>query len=569
MTPNLVSLLSLIRTLPSRALPARAASLNTLCAGACGDSLILILIALLTLFPNLGGYPLFDVDEGAFAEATREMWVSGDYGMTTLDGVPRYDKPILTYWLQLLAIALLGETPLAVRLPSAIAGLLWVLATWHFVRARFGRTPALLAGFILATALGPWAIARAATADALLNLFLALSLFDLWRYLESHRLPHLRRAHLWIALGLLTKGPIALLIPYATLTLYLVSRRQWARLSRVLLEPRSWLILITVALPWYLYALGREGWAFIEGFFLKHNLQRFATPLERHSGPLGYYLLVIPLLLLPWTPLLLRPLRALRTDTRSMLRRFLWIWFLFVLLFFTLAQTKLPHYALYGLTPLTILIAVHATSSPRPASPTPILLTALLSLTLLMFLPNLLAYLVPRHPTLNDYYRALLADSTAAWGFEQLLAAIAALLLILTLPRVAARHLPRFLPSLFPLFSTLPPLLAVLPLTLWLSHHLLPWAGETLQGPIVRAAQTARGHPVVNIGLRAPSFSFIRGAPTPKRPPDVGEWFLTRIDRLPDFPYRIRFIERGLLLGERLPSPPLPSLPQPPLPSAP
>src|SRR2546423_13249514 len=53
-----------------------------------------------SFFWMLGAAPLFDVDEGAFSEATLEMFERGDFASTYLNGEPRYDKPILVYWLQ-------------------------------------------------------------------------------------------------------------------------------------------------------------------------------------------------------------------------------------------------------------------------------------------------------------------------------------------------------------------------------------------------------------------------------------------------------------------------------------
>ena len=58
-------------------------------------------------FHQLGNVPLFDVDEGAFGQATREMFLRGDFLSTSLNGQPRYDKPILSYWLQAASLAAL------------------------------------------------------------------------------------------------------------------------------------------------------------------------------------------------------------------------------------------------------------------------------------------------------------------------------------------------------------------------------------------------------------------------------------------------------------------------------
>ena len=123
----------------------------------------------------LGVAPLFDVDEGAFAEASREMLASGDWGHTTLNGTDRFDKPILVYWLQAASIGLFGVNEWAVRLPSALCAFVWALATGHFAAQRWGERTGLLAAVILSTSLGPLAIGRASTADALLNLLLALA----------------------------------------------------------------------------------------------------------------------------------------------------------------------------------------------------------------------------------------------------------------------------------------------------------------------------------------------------------------------------------------------------------
>src|SRR4029434_3184441 len=89
---------------------------------------------LASFFWMLGAAPLFDVDEGAFSQATLEMFQRGDFLSTTLNGKPRYDKPILVYWLQAASVAVFGPSEFAFRLPSALCASLWALATLLFTR---------------------------------------------------------------------------------------------------------------------------------------------------------------------------------------------------------------------------------------------------------------------------------------------------------------------------------------------------------------------------------------------------------------------------------------------------
>src|SRR5919206_914125 len=132
-----------------------------------------VVAVLASFFWMLGAAPLFDVDEGAFSQATLEMFERGDFLSTYLNGEPRYDKPILVYWLQAAAVAVLGPSEWAFRLPSAICATLWALLTYLFTRPPFEEERALLAAVVLATSLGVFIIGRAATADALLNLLIA------------------------------------------------------------------------------------------------------------------------------------------------------------------------------------------------------------------------------------------------------------------------------------------------------------------------------------------------------------------------------------------------------------
>jgi len=490
---------------------------------------------------RLGASPLFDVDEGAFAEATREMVASGDLGSTTLDGAPRFDKPILAYWLQAASVGALGMSERAVRLPSALCGWLWCLAVAWFAGRRWGVRLGVLAGTVLATSVGPLAIGRAATADALLDLLLTLALLDAWRHLESGGKAPLRRAHLWTALGLLAKGPVALLVPAAVTLVYCATRRDLRRWARLAFDLPGWALLLAVAGPWYAYALQRHGMAFVDGFLLRHNLARYTTPLEGHGGSLGYYVVMLPVMLLPWSALLPRVLHDARRRWGDPLQRFLLVWAAFVLAFFSFSGTKLPHYVLYGSTPVVLLLAL-AVDGAGPA----VRRIGYALVSLLLAVLALAPALAPRvAPLVRDpLYRALLAGAPAAAGAPLAIGAATALAAWLAaLPRL--RSFPERMVA------------GSAALALVLAELAVPWLGGVLQGPVQRAAAVARARPepAVQWKVRVPSFSFYRGASTPRATPAPGQLAITREAVLTESsgPFRVLYREGGyaLVLLER------------------
>jgi len=506
-------------------------------AGRIRPQVALLVAAALLLVPWLGLTPLFDVDEGAFGEATREMLASGDWLSTTLNGAPRFDKPILIYWLQAASAAVFGLGEFALRLPSALAALAWIAAIGRFASERLDGETGALAAWIAATCVGVTVIAHAATADALLNALLAAAMFDAWRFVEDGNRSALRRMYVWIGLGVLTKGPIAALIPVAVTFLYALLSGRLRDWRKAAFDPAGWLWLAAIVAPWYGYALHRHGRAFVEGFFVKHNLQRFSGTLEGHSGSIVYYVVAVPLLLLPWAGLLGPALRALREDWRAGVGRYLWLWFAFVFVFFSASGTKLPHYVLYGLTPLFVLMAMHreALHAGRLAR-----LAAALLLALLAALPSLVHGWALRASGAGTAYYAALAQralqAAPPWYYALTGAACALGIGVLAASRWSAWRRLAIAAGLF---------------TLALESAVAPWLGDLVSGPVKRAAQFVASRPenVVQWNLNVPSFSVYRRRITESRAPRAGELAITRADRLPaDAKVDVLFSEGGVLI---------------------
>jgi 4-amino-4-deoxy-L-arabinose transferase-like glycosyltransferase len=303
-------------------------------------------------------------------------------------------------------------------------------------------------------------------------------------------------------------------------------------------DPVGWAILLAVAMPWYVLEYGRRGDAFLAGFFLRHNVERFIAPLQGHGGSMLYYLPAVLVLLLPYSGLFLRTLPALRHPRRiraAPLDCFLWSWFLFVFVFFSLAATKLPHYLLYGATPLIVLMA-----RQRAALRSNLLAFAppLLMLALVAALPTLLQRLAPG--IRNAYVREALARPEVFGGAWRIGAAVL-LAVVCALALWHGASLWRRLAA------------AGLLCSLALGGLLLPALGELQQGPVKEAAQLARraGWEVHSWRINVPSFSVYRGAVTPATPwPAAGQVVLTRSDALPALgPVALLYRKGGIVLA--------------------
>ncbi len=474
--------------------------------------LVLAASVVLAFFAGLGAYPLFDLDEGAFSQATMEMIASGNYLSTYLDGEPRYDKPIFSYWMQAASVHAFGATEFAFRLPSALAASAWVIAVFAFARTQLSAAAGTAAGLILAFSVGPLIIGRSATADAWLNLWLALTFIDMARWAQAPRTAPLLRAYLWMGLGFLTKGPVAIGIPVLASALYFLLEGRGRDWLRAAFDLRGWAAFAAVALPWYVLILLYEGPGFFYGFFVEHNLQRFTDTREGHGGSLLYYFWAVPLVVSPFAGWLISALGRLRRRPWG-LELFCWIWFAVVFVLVSVSGTQLPHYVLYGITPLAIVLAMHR---ERLRSVGLAFLPALLVLALLLVLPEIIHLGLEQ---VDDAYDvALLERGLAVFdsGYRLAMGTFLAL-------AVGVMFLVRFA-----IWQRL--LLIGAIQTLALVAVAIPAGAEMQQAPVKRAAEIARerGGPVVAYEINMPSFSVYRGQATPGGMPAPGEMAVTR-----------------------------------------
>jgi 4-amino-4-deoxy-L-arabinose transferase-like glycosyltransferase len=380
--------------------------------------LLTLALGLLLFVWRLGSTGLVDETPPLFAAAARAMAESGDWLIPRVNGLPRYDKPPLVYWLMGALYALPGQAswnPLgswAAALPSALASVAVMLALadtllrWPQVDgleknwpegegARHGGAsvevppwvvppleiplmvvPPLVAA--LAFGLSPLMLlwGRTPVSDALFSALVALTLLLLWR---RYAVGGGAWWPAWALLGLavLAKGPVAIVLVALTLGLFGWLQGDGSTLVRRLRPLRGLLVCGLVAAPWYGLALVVEGRPFWDSFFGYHNLQRFTSVVNHHLQPWWFFGPVLLIASLPFSPLLLLglarslgPLRWKRRPSRPVaaplsLGRFCACWLLAVLVFFTAASTKLPSYWLPAVPAGAVLIALASSGAPH------------------------------------------------------------------------------------------------------------------------------------------------------------------------------------------------------------
>jgi 4-amino-4-deoxy-L-arabinose transferase-like glycosyltransferase len=318
------------------------------------------LIATLALTLNLAGngrFGLFDRDEPRYAGCMRAMRQSGDYLHPTFNGVPRYHKPILIYWLMLAGTAVGGDNPFGLRLVSALSGATTCLLTWAWGRRMLGPGAGRLAALMLATAPIMVVESKMATTDAFLTLLLTSCQVALW--ILNRGPSKLAAAVFWAALALsvLTKGPVGVaLVAAAGLVSWAVRGPStcWNRLHW------KWGLagFAIVTLPWFL-AIG----IMTRGEFLRvavgqQIVARVVQALEEHGGFPGYYLVTTLLTFYPWSTLL--PAAVLgawvrRRSTPDLAVLLGWVIGPWILL--ECVRTKLVHYYLPAYPACALLTA--------------------------------------------------------------------------------------------------------------------------------------------------------------------------------------------------------------------
>jgi 4-amino-4-deoxy-L-arabinose transferase-like glycosyltransferase len=332
---------------------------------------LLLFLAVCPYFIDLGGSSIWDANEAFYVETPREMMERGDYVNPRFNYEPRVNKPVLSYWIVAGFYHLFGVSVGVQRIPIALGGIVLIVTAFSLARAASpaGRSTVAAWWAALGLAVSPRLLmfARRIFIDIYISMFMALTLLF---FALAERYPARRRLFLILmyvcaGLGVLTKGPIAVLLPGFVFAVYLVAHRELAR-TREMLVPLGTAIVLAIVVPWYAALYQQWGWAPIKSFLFGENLARYVDGVGVNADrPVWWYLPVVFTDSFPWS-LFLFPAAALWVRERRRagaagnvafrIQTLLWIWIVGIVGFFSLSAGKQDLY-IYPIVPAIVALA--------------------------------------------------------------------------------------------------------------------------------------------------------------------------------------------------------------------
>jgi 4-amino-4-deoxy-L-arabinose transferase-like glycosyltransferase len=304
--------------------------------------------------------PLAIPDEGRYVGVAWSMLASGDWLVPRLDGLPYFHKPPLFYWITAGALGLCGPSEWTARAAPLLGAFTGAAALYLFARRWRGEATARWALLALVTQPLFFLGGQFANLDMLVAGCIAASVLGFAHAALEDEAGRRSRGglavgYLFAALGVLAKGLIGLVLPGLILVAWLLLRRRWRAPLRLLWLPGV-LLFLAVAAPWFVaMQLRFEGFAHY--FFVVQHFSRYAQSGFNNQQPPWFFLVVLPLLALPWSAWLPRALRLPEASEARAIAQLAWVWLAVVLLFFSLPRSKLIGYILPAAMPLALLAA--------------------------------------------------------------------------------------------------------------------------------------------------------------------------------------------------------------------
>ena len=331
--------------------------------------LVLTLVGIALFLVNLGGYPFYTKGEPREAVTVFNMLHGGGFILPLRAGIEVPSKPFLMHWLAaIISMMAGGVSEWTVRMPSGLFAIGGMLAAYMYVRRLFDDRVGFLTALILGTTVQYLQAGSGARVDMTLTFFLEIAFFEFILIAEGLTA---RRMTLYfaIAMAVLSKGPVGLILPGLVALVWIAVEGRW-KLLRELCLARGAALVVLLAGGWYLAAALEGGMPFVHKQVLAENLFRFVRDSafrQGHAHPFYYMEGALIAGFLPWTPLLLIVFVQAARRPRDMDPRlsYLMVWFIVVLLFYNLPQSKRGVYLLALYPALATLLAIYVEAAAR------------------------------------------------------------------------------------------------------------------------------------------------------------------------------------------------------------
>jgi 4-amino-4-deoxy-L-arabinose transferase-like glycosyltransferase len=311
--------------------------------------LVILCLAYVLFFLGLGDIALWDPDEPRQAIMAQEMIARSDYIHPYLNGQPYLEKPPLYSWLIVLAAKFTGSVnELASRSPAAFSAALLLLITFLLCKSLKDQESGFLAAIILATNYQFLSNARESVMDMTFALFIGLSVYLGYRALLKQSILLVILSSLFSALAILTKGPVGLIIPLATIIICIFIEK---RPKKQIVWFVAWSTLsVALASAWFFLA-GENYW---KEFILRQNLVRYTKGFD-HIEPFYYYFPKLLINFFPWS--LALPFAVHHAVKKRLILPL--AWFMFTFIFYMFSQSKRAIYLLSCYPACAILCGVY------------------------------------------------------------------------------------------------------------------------------------------------------------------------------------------------------------------
>jgi len=309
---------------------------------------LLLFVAGVAYVINLGAASIWDANEAYYVETPREMIESGDYINPTFNYEPRINKPVLSYWIVAPLYHAFGVSVAVQRMAIAAAALAMIGCVFVLTRAASkDRLAPLLAAAALAANPRFFMFARRILIDVGLTALMTMTLtcFAMAERHSVHRRRWLVAMYVSVGLGVLIKGPVALVLPGLVFLMHLAVHRELGRIREMML-PTGVVIMTAIVAPWYVALYLEHGWTEIISFLRDENLERYTSVIGPQSRPVWFYLPVMLTDGLPWSLCFPGIVAAWLYDRRTApgpeqrIRTLLILWIAVIVAVFSLSQTK-------------------------------------------------------------------------------------------------------------------------------------------------------------------------------------------------------------------------------------